>query len=148
MTWDEKFINLATHIASWSKDKSTKVGCVIVDEDNRIITTGFNGFPVGFNDDIPERHERPVKYSFTEHGERNSIYSAARLGVSVKGATIYVATLGNDLFVCADCARGIIQSGIKRIVIKEPDWNNERWAESVKISKEMLEECKIEIKFI
>jgi dCMP deaminase len=148
MTWDEKFINLATHIASWSKDKSTKVGCVIVDDDNRIITTGFNGFPVGFNDDIPERHARPAKYSFTEHSERNAIYSAARLGVSVKGTTIYIATLGNDLFVCADCARDIIQSGIKRIVIKEPDWNNERWAESVKISKEMLEECKIEIKFI
>ena len=142
MNWDKRFFDLAEYISGWSKDRSTKVGAVIV-KDNRIISTGYNGFPAGFNDDIDSRHERPVKYNYTEHSERNAIYNAARKGDSTKDATIYL-----QWFPCADCARGIIQSGIIKVVCTKPDFNHERWGESFKMSYEMLTECKIEIVYM
>lgn len=142
--WDKKFIELAKHISTWSKDKSTQVGCVIVDDNHRIISVGYNGFPSGFNDDFEERHERPAKYFYTEHSERNAIYNASRAGVSTKGCTLYVT----PLFPCADCARAIIQSGIKKVVCYKPDLEHPIWGESFKKSLEMLFECNIEIFYI
>lgn len=143
MNWDQKFLSLALQIASWSKDKSTKVGAVIVGADKEIISTGYNGMCRGINDDVPERHERPTKYMWFEHGERNAIYNAARLGVSTKGATIYVTSTPAKFPCCADCARAIIQSGIVRVV-QEPilDVPN-RWSESTDASLQMFTEAGI-----
>jgi len=140
--WDKKFFELSQYIASWSKDRSTKVGSVIVNDNHVIVSIGYNGFPIGFNDDVDERHERPIKYKYTEHAERNAIYNAAKIGISTKDCTIYVS-----LFPCADCARAIIQSGIKKIVCIEPDWNHDVWGTDFKISKEMFNECGVEILF-
>jgi dCMP deaminase len=110
MSWDLRFIALAAHIAAWSKDPSTKVGCVVVGPDREIVTTGYNGFPRGVNDD-PKRMERPAKYLWTSHAEENAVAHAARIGVSLKGCTAYVTHCP-----CSRCARGLIQAGIRRVV--------------------------------
>ena len=142
-TWNQYFIKIAEVVSERSLDSDTKVGCVIVDKDNRIISTGYNGFPSGINDDVDSRHERPAKYLFTEHAERNSIYSAVNHGISTKGCTMVL-----EWYPCADCARAIIQSGIKKVVCGEPDFNDDRWGESFKASAEMFEEAGIEIKYM
>ena len=141
--WNKRFMELATFVSKWSKDKSTGTGAIICDDDKRIISIGYNGFPSGCNDEIESRHERPAKYQYTEHAERNSIYNAARIGAKTKDATIYVMW-----FPCTDCARAIIQSGIKKLVCKRPDFYDERWGQSFIAANEMLIECKIEIEFV
>jgi dCMP deaminase len=141
--WDLKFIELAKHISGWSKDTSTKVGAVIVNDSNRIISTGYNGFVIGCDDSIKSRYEKDKKYLYTEHAERNAIYSAAEKGDSTRNATIYM-----QLYPCVDCARAIIQSGIKRVVCTKPDFNNEKWGESWRIAEELFNECGIEVKYV
>lgn len=114
--WDKRFMDLAKHIALWSKDRSTKLGAVIVDDNHRILSVGYNGFPQGCDDSKESRHERPAKYLYTEHAERNAIYNAGRNGVKLQGATIYV-----PIPSCVDCTRAIIQTGIKKVVFGLPD---------------------------
>ena len=80
--WDSRFMDLARHVGAWSKDRSRQVGCVVVGSDNSVRALGFNGFPRGLDDEKEQRHQRPAKYLWTEHAERNAIYSAARNGVS------------------------------------------------------------------
>lgn len=138
--WDEKFINLSAFIAEWSKDTNRKNGAVIVDTDNIVVSMGYNGFPRDCNDSIECRYERPDKYLFTEHAERNALYHAARHGVSLKECRMYMT-----MFPCSDCARGIIQTGITRIIAPKPDLNHEIWGVHFKASIEMLEECGVEI---
>lgn len=143
MTWDQKFLKLALEIASWSKDKSTKVASVIVGADREIISTGYNGMCRGINDDIEERHERPTKYLWTEHSERNAIFNAARIGTSLKGTTIYINSYPEKLLPCADCARAIIQSGIVRIVQEPMVETVTRWSESTDAALQMFTEAGI-----
>jgi len=129
-SWDELFIKQAMLIAEKSKDPSTKVGCVIVGDDNAVLSMGFNGFPRGVienehewmkysarNDiyDVPfTRWNRPDKYSWTEHAERNAVYNAARNGIRLAGARMYLNF--EPMAMCADCTRAMIQSGIKEII--------------------------------
>jgi len=112
--WDQRFVGLAHTVAQWSKDPSVKVGAVIVNPKNRaVVSLGFNGFPRNVADNLTangSRYERPVKYIYTEHAERNAIYNAARLGHSTEGCTLYLNWAPDN--VCADCARAIIQAGI------------------------------------
>ena len=79
--WDQRFLDLAAHIAGWSKDPSTKVGCVVVGEDREIRSTGFNGFPRGISDDNDRLTDREKKYPLICHAEENAIMHAARIGV-------------------------------------------------------------------
>jgi len=109
--WDRRFLELARHISGWSKDRSTKVGAVIVNDDKRIVSVGYNGFPVGVDDDVEERHTTDKKYQFSSHAEENAIHSATRLGVSLIGCHIYCTHRP-----CSSCARAIIQTGIRRVV--------------------------------
>jgi dCMP deaminase len=141
--WNKRFLVLSELVASWSKDTSRGVGAVIVDEDERVLSVGYNGFPRGADDTKEERYERPAKYLYTEHAERNCIYSAARNGVSLKDAIIFTS-----LYPCADCARGIIQSGIKTVVTYPIEENHDKWGESFKVSAELFEECGVKVKFI
>lgn len=142
--WDKRYLDLAEHYAGWSKDRSTGVGAVIVSEDNTDLAKGYNGFPRGANDDVDERHDRPAKYDWTEHAERNAIYKAAREGISTKGCKMYV-----NKFPCVECSRAIIQSGISQIIVAEkPDLTHKNWGESWKMAIEMLEECGVEIKYM
>ena len=138
--WDRKFIKLSKHISDWSKDKNKKVGAVIVDSDNIVLSMGYNGIPRGCDDTDECRYERPTKYLFTEHAERNAIYHAARHGVSLKDCKMYVT-----LFPCADCARAMIQSGITKIIAPEPNLNHEVWGDHFKVAIQMMKEAKIEI---
>ena len=106
MNWVEYFYNIAEQVKEKSKDERTKIGAVIVGKDKEIVSTGYNSFPRGIEDYKKERQERPEKYYWFEHAERNAIYNAARIGVSTKGCTMYL-TCG---IPCADCARGIIKA--------------------------------------
>ena len=141
--WNKRFVDLAQYVSGWSKDKSRGIGAIIADDEHRVISMGYNGFPAGCDDNIEARHERPLKYFYTEHAERNAIYNAAKNGATLNGSTMYL-----QWFPCADCARGIIQSGIKKVVCTEPDFTIPKWGESFKIGHEMLTEAKIEIEYV
>lgn len=144
MRWKEYFSNIAELVSTKSKDRSTRVGAVIVGLDHEILSTGYNGFPRGVDDAVDSRHDRPIKYFYTEHAERNAIFNAARHGTSLKGSTIY---LNFSLYPCPDCARAIIQSGITKVVgVKGKTFTGkgDHWKESFKISKEMFDEAGVE----
>jgi dCMP deaminase len=145
MNWDEYFINIAEQVKLKSKDIRTQIGVVLVGKNNEIVSTGYNSFPRGINDTIDDRQEKPEKYYWFEHAERNAIYNAARIGVSTKGCRMY-CTCGVP---CADCAIAIIQCGIREVWVKQmPVLNNpEKWIESTKRSLQMFEEAKVKIKF-
>lgn len=140
MNWDEFFCKMAETVKMKSKDRSTKCGCVIASKDHAVLSVGFNGFPRGVNDDIDSRHERPIKYSFTEHAERNAIYNAARHGIRLEGATLYLAGGG---LPCDDCARAVIQSGINEVVSLDIPFDGKggMWEEKERISAEMFKEA-------
>lgn len=140
--WELRFKELAKHIASWSKDRSTKVGAIIVDDHKRILSVGYNGFPTGCDDNVEERYNRPLKYRWTEHAERNAIYNAARNGVMTDGSVMYLFW-----FPCTDCARAIIQSGIREIYCDKPNFQDERWGEDFKISDQMFKEAGIKMNY-
>jgi dCMP deaminase len=108
-------------IAERSHDPNTKTSCVIVGPDHEIRSTGYNGFPRGIRDDVPERLERPEKYFWIEHAERNAIYNAARVGVPLKDCTLYLSWLP-----CMDCARAMIQAGISRLVVDREEHERRR----------------------
>ena len=111
--FDTYFMDMLPLIASRSKDPNTKVGTIIVrgNGDYGTCSTGYNSFPRGIKDNVPERLERPEKYFFIEHAERNAIYNAAKNGIPLNGCKIYVPFLP-----CADCARAIIQVGISEVI--------------------------------
>lgn len=142
MNWDTYFMNIVDTVKEKSKDPNTKIGAVIVGSDNEIRSVGYNGFPRGLDDSVKSRYERPKKYFYTEHAERNAIYNAVRTGTHLKDCRMYT-----DSIPCADCARAIIQSGIKEVIVKTIDIN-ERWSESCNISMEMFEECGITLRWL
>jgi dCMP deaminase len=141
--WDRRFMNLAIHIGGWSKDRSTKVGCVIVGPDNEVRSLGFNGFPRDVDDDVDDRHARPQKYLWTEHAERNAIYNAARVGVPVLGCRMYL-----PWYPCADCARAIVQAGIEELIAVEPDWEDSQWGTHFKFSQILFTEVGIKVRIV
>ncbi len=144
--WDVRFLRLALEVSTWSKDRSTQVGAVIVGEDRTPGPYGYNGFPRFIDDEVEERHARPTKYEWTEHAERNAIYNAARMGVALKGSTIYVTHVP-----CADCARAIIQVGITRVVADASCMEGgfgDRWSDAAQITREMLDEAGIPIDLV
>ncbi|MAR94572.1 MAG: hypothetical protein CMA45_05830 [Euryarchaeota archaeon] len=141
--WDVRFVKLAMHIANWSKDPSTKVGCVVVGEDREIRSTGFNGFPRGIKDDEERLLDREQKYPLICHAEENAIMHAARIGVSLKGSTAYVTWPP-----CSRCARSLIQSGIKEIIYPTPGEIPERWIEDFNISNGMISEAGVIVRTI
>ena len=136
--WDIRFLELAKHIAGWSKDPSTKVGCIVDGEDREIRSTGFNGFPRGISDDNDRLTDREKKYPLICHAEENAIMHAARIGVSLKGSTAYVTWPP-----CSRCARSLIQAGIKEVVYSTAEEVPERWLEDFNISTSMLKEANV-----
>lgn len=144
MNWKEYFRGIAHQVKLKSKDQKTKIGAVVVGKDNQIVSTGYNSFPRGINDMLDERQERPEKYYWFEHAERNSLYNAALIGVSTKGCTMYL-TCG---IPCSDCARGIINSGISKIVCeKAGEPISELWFEHAKRSIQMFNEAGVVIEY-
>lgn len=134
--WDRRFMDLARLVGGWSKDRSRRIGCVIVGPDQDVRAIGYNGFPRGIDDAVSSRHARPAKYLWTEHAERNAIYNAARAGTPLKGCTIYV-----PWFPCVDCSRAIVQVGAVRLVAFKPDLADPQWGDQFAIASELLEEA-------
>ena len=106
--WDKRFIGLAEHVACWSKDPSTKVGAVIVNDKKQVLAMGYNGFPRGVHDHEERYADRKIKLQLVAHAERNALDNAF---MDVEGATLY-----STLYPCTDCAKGIIQRGIRKVV--------------------------------
>jgi dCMP deaminase len=144
MNWKEYFRGIAHQVKLKSKDRYTQIGAVVVGSDNQIVSTGYNSFPRGIDDSVDERQERPEKYYWFEHAERNSLYNAALIGVSTKGCTMYL-TCG---IPCSDCARGIINSGISKIVCERVGGAvGNLWDEHAKRSVEMFNEAGVKIEY-
>jgi len=145
MRWVEYFRNLAHNVKLKSKDINTQIGAVIVGKDKEIVSTGYNSFPRGIDDTKKQRQERPEKYYWFEHAERNAIYNAARIGVSTKGTTMYLSCG----VPCSDCARGIINAGIVRIFCEKGGSASRgpKWEESAERSWEMFDEANVKVCF-
>src|SRR5271165_7034344 len=119
--WDRHFLEMAVHHSRMSKDPSTKVGAVIVGPDRELISAGFNGFPRGIADTEERLTDRDMKLRLVVHAEMNAVLAAARLGVRLKGCTMYVAATDNSGDTwggppCTRCTVETIQSGIVEIV--------------------------------
>lgn len=141
--WDLRFMELADHVAQWSKDRNTKVGAVIV-KDRDPLSIGYNGFPRGCDDESDERHERPAKYDWVLHAEENAIINAARQGKMTMGADMYV-----NWFPCAKCAGMIVNAGIKRIFCdKEPDFTHPQFGAGFKLAIQKLAEGGVEVVYM
>ncbi len=110
--WDNRYLSLAKEVATWSKDPSTQVGAVTVGAKKEVLSQGFNGFPRGIKDTDERYNHRETKYKFVVHAEMNAIYNATYSGTSLDGATLYIYGLP----ICSECAKGIIQVGIKKVV--------------------------------
>lgn len=135
--WDTRFLDLAEHISKWSKDPSTKVGAVIVDSQRRIVSTGYNGFPVGVMDSYDRLTDRDTKYEMIIHAEANAILFAHQ---RMNGMTLYTTPFQP----CSRCASLIIQSGISRVISYENGEQN-RWADSFKLAKELFDESEVQL---
>lgn len=138
LNWDEYFMSIVKLSAMRSKDPSTQVGAAIVSETNRILSIGYNGAPNGYHDDnFPwEREGDPLetKYMYVVHAERNAILNYRGSKRDLEGAKIYV-----DLFPCNECAKEIIQAGIKEVIYLSDIFKSGQ--EMVTASKRMFDEC-------
>jgi dCMP deaminase len=142
--WDEYYLEICRVVALRSKDPHTQIGCVIVGPAHEIRSTGYNSLPRGIRDDVPERFERPTKYLWMEHAERNGIYNAARAGTATEGCTIYV-----EIMPCMDCARAIVQAGIVQVVISEgrmSGYSSEYYDEHFRNVEELFAEAGVRIR--
>ena len=139
--WDIRFLELAKHISSWSKDPSTKVGCIIVGSDREIRSTGFNGFPRGIEDSEERLTNREFKYPFICHAEENAIMHAARIGVSLKDCTAFVTWPP-----CTRCTRSLIQAGVREVVYPAGLEIPERWLADFEMGQQMFLEAHVKVR--
>jgi dCMP deaminase len=140
--WHERFIKLAHEVAEWSKDPSTKVGCVLV-KNKRLISTGYNGFPKGISDSFDRLMDREQKYEMTVHAEINAITTAALHGVSTEGAIAYIT-----FNPCSRCAAVLINAGIGSIYVSTANDIPTRWLENFILASKMLAEAGVEYQTI
>lgn len=146
MTKDQKYMELAYAVARLSKDPSTKVGAVIIGPAKEIRSMGYNGAPRGCSADEPSdsRGNRPEKYFWYSHAELNAITNAARVGTPIEGCTMFVTH-----FPCMDCARAIVQAGIRRVVtVVQTAEFNERWSEHTTRANRLFKECEVQVTWL
>jgi len=141
--WDIRYLNLAKEVSTWSKDPSSKIGAVAVGSKGQVLAQGYNGFPRGIYDGEIRYIDKQTKYKYVVHAEQNVIYNATYNGVSLDGATLYVYGLP----VCSDCAKGIIQVGIKRVVIPAANYP-EKWVHSFESTVDMFAEVGIDVEIL
>ena len=137
--WDARFLDLAQLVSTWSRDNSTKVGAVITDPANRVVSMGYNGFARGVRD-TPERlADRDFKYPLTIHAEENAILFAER---NLAGCTLYTW----PFMPCGSCAAKVIQVGIHRVVSVVSD--NPRWVQSFQLAQQQFSEAGVVVEFL
>ena len=138
ISWDEYFMGIAKLSAARSKDPSTQVGACIVNDKHKVLSLGYNGMPIGFDDDKApwdrDGNTLDTKYPYVCHSELNAILNAR--GVDLTGSTLYVT-----LFPCNECAKAVIQSGIKKVIYEIDKYAD---TDGVKASKRMFDECGVE----
>lgn len=137
-----KYLGIANAISQLSKDNSTKVGAVIIGKTGEVRSMGYNGAPRGCKADEDARcQNRPEKYWWVAHAELNAIVNASRVGTPIEGSSLVVTH-----FPCMECAKAIVQAGIKRVFCPSPDpVFAERWAEHMQRSEELFQECDVEV---
>lgn len=141
--WDHRYLDLAKHISTWSKDPSRQIGAVVVSDSGQILSVGYNGFPRGIEDDH-RLNDREKKYELVVHAEMNAIYNATLNGISLRNSTLYVWGLP----VCNDCSRGVIQVGIRRVVMNKVHEPIGHWLEHWMKTKAIFNEAGVEHTFI
>jgi len=146
--WDVRFLELAKHYASWSKDPSTKVGAVLVNDLKIVVGHGYNGFARGIDDSVERYNDRELKYKLVVHAEVNAILMA---GDKARGTTLYVWPSFMIPPICNECCKLAVQAGVVEIVGYVPDENDDRvkrWKDSIGISKIMCDETGIKYRAI
>ena len=142
ITWDEYFMSVAMLSAMRSKDPNTQVGACIVNQDKKIVGTGYNGFPIGCSDDVlpwgREGNPLQTKYPFVCHAELNAILNS--ISRDLRGCTLYVV-----MFPCNECAKAIIQSGIKEVIYRDNKYPD---SDSVKASTMMLKQSGVTVRHL
>ena len=138
--WDIRFIRIAREVASWSKDPSTQVGSIAV-KNRKIIATGYNGFPKGIDDKASTLKDRASKLRLMVHAEKNMIYNAVEHGVKLKDSTVYVWGLP----VCQECWKGLVQTGVSRVVMPNIELEGGKWKEGCTFGKEYMQKSCINI---
>lgn len=139
--WDRRFLELARQVSTWSKDPSTKVGAVLVNELWQVVGMGFNGFARGVADTEERYNNRDLKYPLVVHAETNSCIQA---GHQARGSTLFVYPSFQLPPICHECAKVAIQAGVVGIVGYNPNPNDERvkrWANSISIAATMWQEA-------
>jgi dCMP deaminase len=138
-SWGNRYISLAKEVSTWSKDPSRKIGAVAVGNKGQILAQGYNGFPRGILDSAERYNDRATKYKLVVHAEMNVIYNATFNGVSLDGARLFVYGLP----VCSECAKGIIQVGIKSVTIFTEGEIPDIWTESYKTTDSIFKEADV-----
>ena len=133
--WDQRFMKIALEVSSWSKDPSTKVGCVLV-RDKKIISTGYNGFPKNLSDNLDRLMNREEKYEITVHAEVNAVTTAALHGISTEGCTAYVT-----FNPCSRCAAVLINAGINSVYSYAGAEIPDRWLTNFILASKILAEA-------
>ncbi|MCX6749126.1 MAG: deaminase [Candidatus Pacearchaeota archaeon] len=142
LSWDDYFMTMVYLVASKSKDNRTHIGAVIVGPHREIRSTGYNSFVRGLDDSVPERQHKGEKQLWFEHAERNAVYNATLIGASLLDCIMYTNGVP-----CMDCARGIVQSGIREVVVdKKWETNTQNWAERNRRTLEMFAEVGVKLR--
>ena len=144
ISWDDLFMSMAYLVAMKSKDEKTHIGAVIVGDNNEVRSVGYNSFVRRLKDNKKDRQKRPEKYYWMEHAERNAIYNATLMGVSLDGCRMYTNGIP-----CMDCARAVVQSGIREVIVDKTwnDKNSKKWSEHTKRSLKMFSETGVKVRY-
>ena len=140
--WHVRFLRLAQEVATWSKDPSTQVGCVLV-KNRRVISTGYNGFPKNISDSFDRLMDREQKYEITVHAEVNAITTAALHGVSTEDCDAYIT-----FHPCSRCAVVLINAGIDSVFVAGGSVTPDRWLSNFQLAAEILAEAGVKYSVI
>lgn len=126
-----------------SRDPHSKVGCLLVDgETSDLLSAGWNSFPAGVDDSLPERWGRPSKYRFVVHAEVNAIAKAARNGIRLQGSTCIV-----QIHPCTNCAKALTQAGVKKVLTPRPDFDHPTWGADWQFAVDLLKEAGVTVSY-
>jgi len=139
-------MDLAKQVGTWSKDPSKKIGAIAIGSKGQVLAQGYNGFPRGIDDNESRLNNKETKYKYVVHAEMNLIYNATFNGISLNGSTVYVSGLP----VCSECAKGLIQVGVKQIVMSKDSLEgaDEKWLDSFELTIALINEAGIHWKTV